>query len=297
MQAVELRVAALNRLRGALKQTCRPFRLSDKRFDETHELFERSSNQQQLILRWLGDLIRPHYASLDPLRILSVGCGSGILDNPLIKSIATASKRVEYTGVDPNAVACRRFRNDFDNQELSNVRLDLREQNIEALTSTDRFDIIHVVHSLYYFEDPAASLDRLLRLLAPEGKAVIVQAPEAELNQLAKCFWIHHANSGIWFSDCLADHLSRRRLAFSKQRIHAEVDVARCFEADCPRGEMMLDFITQSDSRQLDDEIVQVCLSYLRAVSRPAKDSMLVAHPADAFVIAATTSCNFNAVS
>ena len=286
MQTVESRVTALNRLRGELEHICHPFGLSDKRFDETHELFERSSNQQQLILEWLRDLIWPNYASLDPLRILSVGCGSGILDNPLIKMIASKSKRLEYTGVDPNAVACHRFRDEFDNLKLCNVRLDLREQKIESLTSTDRFDLIHVIHSLYYFDNPATTLDRLLRLCAPEGKVVIVQAPEAELNQLAKCFWTHHAENGICFSDCLADHLSRRRLAFSRQRIHGEVDVTSCFEADCSIGEMMLDFITQSDCRQLGDDILQLCLCYLRSISRQEKDSLLVAHPADAFVIA-----------
>ncbi len=235
MQSGESRFAALKGLRGALEQAGCPFALSNKRFDETHELFERSSNQQQLILEWLRDLIRSHCASSDPLRILSVGCGSGILDNPLIRSIATTARSVEYTAVDPNAIACRRFQGDFDNQQLPNVRLDLREHGIEALTATDRFDIIHVVHALYYFDDPAATLDGLIRLLAPDGKMVIVHAPEAELNQLAKCFWTHHAENGIWFSDCLADHLSQRRLVFSRQRIHGEVDVARCFEADCPR--------------------------------------------------------------
>ena len=48
----------------------------------------------------------------------------------------------------------------------------------------------------------------------------------------------------------------------------------------------MLDFITQSESRQLDGDIVQLCLRYLDCVSRPQEDSLLVAHPADAFVIA-----------
>jgi ubiquinone/menaquinone biosynthesis C-methylase UbiE len=231
-------------------------------------------------------LIWAHYASTDPLKILSVGCGSGILDNPLIRSIAAASKRLEYTGVDPNAVACRRFQNGFDNQGLGNVRLNLWKQDVESLTSSDRFHIIHVVHSLYYFDDPAKTLDGLLKLLAPGGRLAVVQAPEAELNQLSKCFWSHHEENGIWFSDCLADHLSRRRLAFSRQRIAGEVDVARCFVADCARGQMMRDFITQSDCRHLDDDILQLCLSYLRSISRRENGSLLVAHPADAFVVA-----------
>jgi SAM-dependent methyltransferase len=285
MLSVESRNEALDNLRGALEQGRVPCGLSHRRFDQTHELFEQSSNQQQLILEWLKNLIWSHYAGLDPLRVLSVGCGSGILDNPLIRSIAETSKRIEYTAVDPNAVACRRFQDDFDSQGLPNVRLDLWQQNIESLTSTDRFHIIHLVHSLYYFDDPADTLDGLLKLLAPDGRLVVVQAPEAELNQLAKCFWMHHEKNGIWFSDCLADHLSARRLAFLRQRIHGEVDVTRCFEADCPRGDMMLDFITQSDCRQLDDDIMQLCLGYLRSISRREKDSLLVPHPADGFVL------------
>ncbi len=286
MKSVESRRAALDSLRTALEHACRPHKLSHQRYDQTHELFEQSSNQQRLILKWLQDLILSNYAGLDPLKILSVGCGSGILDNPLIESIATTSRRVEYTGIDPNAVACRRFQEAFDNQKLPHVRLDLREQDIESLTSHDRFHIIHVVHSLYYFDDPEHTLDRLLGLLAPGGMVAVVQAPAAELNQLAKCFWTHHEENDIWFSDCLADHLTRRHLAFSRQRIDGEVDVARCFEADCPRGEMMLDFITQSNCRQLEDDLLQLCLSFLRSISRRENGRLLVAHPADAFVIA-----------
>ena len=290
MNSAESLVAFLRGLRAAVEHGCPPAKLSYERFDESHELFEQSSNQQQLILQWLKDLILSNYASLDPLKILSVGCGSGILDNPLIRSIAERTKSVEYTGVDPNLVACRRFREEFDNQQPTKVRLELWEQDVESMTSEDRFHIIHVVHSLYYFKDPAHTLDVLLNLLAPGGIVAVVQAPEAELNRLSKCFWAHHEENGIWFSCYLEDHLTKNELAFSKQRIDGEVDVARCFEADCPRGEMMLDFITQSASSQLDDDVLDDCLSYLRSISRWKDGNLLVAHPADAFVISSELS-------
>lgn len=282
---MESRIATLSHLCVELEQASRPVGLSHQRFDEAHELFERSSNQQQLILEWLSDLIQSHCATQPTSRILSVGCGSGILDNPLIESIATTLQRIEYTGVDPNTVACRRFQDEFDDLAFPHVQLDLREEGIESLTSVDRFDVIHVIHSLYYFNDPAETLDRLLGLLAPDGKVVIVQAPEAELNQLASCFWRHYEESSIWFSDCLADHLSTSQFAFARHRIHGEVDVKRCFEADCADGEMMLDFITQSDCRKLGDDIIELSLGYLRDISRPHNGSVLVAHPADAFII------------
>ncbi len=49
---------------------------------------------------------------------------------------------------------------------------------------------------------------------------------------------------------------------------------------------MILDFITQTDCWQLNAEVLKLCLSYLRSISRPEKDSLWVGHPADAFVIA-----------
>lgn len=290
MHVQESRATALEQLQQALGQRYRLFELADERFDQTHEHFERSSDQQRRILEWLENLVRAHYLGMDPLRILSVGCGSGILDNSLLEALAFRSKQIVYTGVDPNGVACRRFVNDFERLGMRNVRLEVREQNIETACCADRFDLVHAVHSLYYFSDPAATLDFLLRLLDPGGKLVIIQAPKAELNQLANSFWCHHADGVIWFSDRLAQHLSHRGLHFSRQRIHAWVNVARCFESGCPRGEMMLDFITQTDCRHLDDNILQLCLSYLRAISHQEKDRLLAPHPVDVFLIDAPTN-------
>lgn len=290
MHTTEPTAATLRGLKAALEQGRHPNELTHERYDETHELFERSSDQQQLILHWLQALILSEFANFDPLKILSVGCGSGILDNPLVASIATKSQQVEYTAVDPNAVACRRFRNDFDEQQLENVELDIQQQTIESVDTSDHFHVIHLVHSLYYFKDPACTIERLLKLLAPDGKLVIVLAPNAKLNQLASCFWTHHQENGIWFSDGLADHLAENNLTFAKHRIDGEVDVQRCFDSDCRQGEMLLDFITQSDCQHLDDDVLQLCQDYLRSIGRQEDDSLLVPHPADAFVVTAPVS-------
>ena len=74
MKSTQSNVATLDRLYGALDPARRPGKLSESRFDETHELFERSSSQQQLILDWLTELILEQYANIDPLKILSVRC-------------------------------------------------------------------------------------------------------------------------------------------------------------------------------------------------------------------------------
>jgi SAM-dependent methyltransferase len=251
----------------------------------THETFERSSTQQPLVLRALEELIGSHQGESDPLRILSVGCGSGILDNQLIASIASSSRSFKYTGVDPNPVACRRFRKSFAALALKNVELELKVQGIEALDINEPFDIIQLTHALYYFKDPADTLEKLRNLLAPNGKLIMVHAPNEHLNQLSECFWSHHVDHDIWFSNRLEEHLVQESMDFTRYRIKGEVDVTQCFESGSDHGEKLLDFITQNDCRESGVEVLEQCLCFLKKISRIDGDSLRVEHPADVFVV------------
>jgi len=276
---------ALNQLRVAVQKAPVSRRLSDDRFDVTHETFERSSSQQQLVLKTLKELINTHKGSSGALKILSVGCGSGILDNQLISALASSAETFEYTGVDPNPVACSRFREDFKKLALANVKLKVKIESVESLNINEPFDIIQLTHALYYFKDPADTLKKLRRLLAPGGKLIIVHAPNECLNQLSECFWSHHAEQDIWFSECLEEHLVKQDIEFTSHRIHGEVNVTRCFEEGCPHGEKLLDFITQSDCRESDVEVRARCLHLLKKISRVDGESLKVEHPADVFVV------------
>ena len=276
---------ALNQLRVAVKKAPASMQLSDERFDVTHEAFECSSSQQQLVLRALKELISLHEGSTGALRILSVGCGSGILDNQLISTIASSPEHFEYTGVDPNPVACHRFRENFEKLALPNVKLAVRTEAVESLNINNPFDIIQLTHALYYFKDPADTLEKLRRLLAPGGKLIIIHAPNEHLNQLSQCFWSHHAEQDIWFSNRLEEHLVRQGIEFTSHRIHGEVDVTRCFEKSCPHGEKILDFITQSDCRESDADVRARCLHFLKKISRVDGERLKVGHPADVFVV------------
>jgi len=276
---------ALKQLQVAVQKAPVSSRLSDERFDVTHETFERSSSQQQLVLNTLKELIDTHEGSSGALRVLSVGCGSGILDNQLISVLASSAGTFEYTGVDPNPVACQRFREDFEKLALPNVKLEVRTEAVESLNINNPFDIIQLTHALYYFKDPADTLEKLRRLLAPGGKLIIIHAPNEHLNQLSQCFWSHHAEQDIWFSNRLEEHLVRQGIEFTSHRIHGEVDVTRCFEKSCPHGEKILDFITQSDCRESDADVRARCLHFLKKISRVDGERLKVGHPADVFVV------------
>ncbi|MEM9354398.1 MAG: class I SAM-dependent methyltransferase, partial [Planctomycetota bacterium] len=245
----------------------------------------RSSNQQLQILEWLARLVAEEFTGASPLRVLSVGCGSGILDLPLLDAVAADGRKVIYTAVDPNPVACRRFREGFEALNPPNVELVVLEHGIERLEPDLRFDLIHAVHSLYYLSDPADSIDNLLGRLAPQGRLAVLQAPKAELNLLSDCFWPTSGEDAIWFSGCVRQHLDDSGLAFREDRIDAKVDVTPCFEDKSSGGRMLLDFITQADSDAFHTSIKEGCRTYLRSVAETVSGQVMVEHPVDAFVV------------
>ncbi len=275
----------LNQIRRKQRDSATTRPLSHARYDQSHELFEQSSDQQSRILRWLVDFSTCHFGAAESLRVMSVGCGSGILDLPLIESISEEVNQLQYVGIDPNRVACDRFREAFQELTPPGTVLELHEMDIGHLICEHRYDFILAVHSLYYFENPASEIDRLMERLKKDGKLVIFQAPKAELNQLADCFWSDHAEQEIWFSHELEVHLEEQCLPFQKQRIEATVDVTRCFELDDSQGEMIFDFILQTRRRELDEDVLDLCLEFLKQVSDNEHDQLAAPHPVDVFIL------------
>lgn len=259
--------------------------LLGERFDAAHEAFERSSSQQSQILACLRELALTASPPSDPMRILSVGPGNGMLDLPLIASLADAGIAAAYVGVDPNPVACRRFIEGAETLNPSGVSLSVQECNVDDLADDEGFDLIHAVHSLYYVPDPPETIGRLLRRLRPGGRLVIFQAPRGELNELSECFWRIDKGSQVWFSDRLESWLAPSGQPFEKQRIDARLDVTSAINLDDPHGQLVLDFILHTASSDLGASVLELGIEYLRAISQRDDDRWLAPHPVDAFVV------------
>lgn len=259
--------------------------LPDERFDPAHEAFERSSSQQGQILACLRELALGARSPGEPMRILSVGPGNGMLDLPLIESLAGAGVAAAYVGVDPSLVACRRFIQGCETLKPRGVSLSVQECDVDDLAGDERFDLIHAVHSLYYSPDPAETIGRLLGRLRPGGQLVIFQAPRGKLNALADCFWRADQGSLVWFSDRLDSWLAQSGQPFERQRINGRLDVTKALDLDDPHGRLVLDFVLHIASSTLDASVIELAIEYLRAVSQRDGGRWLAPHPVDAFVV------------
>lgn len=277
---------ALRRLASACESVGAPFPpLSDERFDAAHWAFERSSTQQDEIRRLLARLVQQTRPADERLRVLSVGPGNGMLDLPLIGSLASAGVAMDYVGVDPNPVAGQRFAAGFREIESGGVSLSVRECGIDDLDNTAGYDLIHAVHSLYYVADPPRTLSRLIERLTPGGRLVVFQAPWGALNRLAACFWTGADGRTVWFSEQLEAWLREGRRRFEKHTIDARLDVTGALATGDADGRLVFDFALHTAAETLPSEVRQRALECLRAISAGEGGRSLAPHPVDAFVV------------
>ncbi len=113
--------------------------------------------------------------ALAGLRILDIGCGGGILSEPLARIGA------EVVGADPSAanIAAARL-----HAEQSGVNVDYRETTAEALADEgERFDIVLAMEVVEHVADVPLFVKRCAEMVKPGGLMVV-----ATLNRTLKSF-------------------------------------------------------------------------------------------------------------
>jgi 2-polyprenyl-6-hydroxyphenyl methylase/3-demethylubiquinone-9 3-methyltransferase len=117
----------------------------------------------------------PGPAALAGLSLVDVGCGGGLLTEPL----ARLGGRV--TGLDPSGEAIAVARR---HAELLGLDIDYRNETAERLAATGRsFDVVLALETVEHVSDPESFLQALARLVRPGGLVIL-----STLNRNAKSF-------------------------------------------------------------------------------------------------------------
>ncbi len=220
--------------------------------------------------------------------VLSVGCGGGTMDRRIADVFAQHTNSLHLVGVDPNPLHTEAFIECFADQPAEASAVTTLFEDYE---SDRRFDVIHFVHCLYYFEHIEPSLSRAISLLKPGGWLLVLQAPNESLNGLADRIWRKQWNRRAWFSNDVLATLHGMELDAGLERLDATVDVTSCLDDQNEHGRRLLDFIAQVETAALPSGLQSLLHEYLDVISQsPGCDGHRHApHPVDVIAFRSPT--------
>ena len=181
-----------------------------------------------------------------PLRILSVGCGDGNLDLPLLHALRSVTD-VAYTGVDVNPHSLAVFR-----EALGDLPATLLETTMENLPPVaEPYDLVIVSHVLYYVDEPAGLVSRLLcEFTRTDGHLVVIHSAFDGIPSLMASV---EGMQPFLTAEDIAEGLTARDLPPAWHRLHTELDATDLL-AGTPEGLAVLEFCIESELEALTPE-------------------------------------------
>ena len=247
-------------------------------YASAHAAFEERSTQRLQLTRWLVDTVAPRSAGDEPLAILSVGAGDGTVDSVIADALTArnSARPVHYVGLDPHPASGSAFLERLTGLGRPGLAVSTITASFDELSTTDRFDVIIFAHSLYYVPDVAAALALARQLLAPKGEILVLQAPQAGLNELAAALAppssVGHPQ---WWAETTQRAIAGSGLTADESFIVGTLDLQICLDEDDPLGRSILDFCVQT---RLPDALRPATVAVLRSLALEP-DGLLVEHP------------------
>ncbi len=269
-------------VRDVLK-TCPP--LEGERYKDGQLIFRHSSNQQQLMLDWLGKNFVSQLGS-EPISFLSIGAGTGIFDVPIIQEFVRRGLQIEYEGIDPNGNVLRLLENSLRPLAGEKLQVSVILSDFESYHALKKFNFILLVHTHYFFRDLRENLQKAWDLLEDGGTIILYSALDIFLSQFFNVTFQSNFGHPPWLSHHIQNGLKTLNIPFHRESINAVLDITACFGPDEKAAHDLLAFIIHADVT--DKPGTDVLLGCLKENSRRENGRYLLPHTVDVFTIRKT---------
>lgn len=171
--------------------------------------------------------------SVESPKVLSLGCGSGIFDLELIKTIQQQiieqkEQKLEFTGLDFNVTDLDHFRKSLTSQSLeTQSSVTLKYQKFEPSTNlAERYDLITMVHFLHSFDDVLPIIKNALEHLSSGGKLLIIQQKKEGISELKNTFLDILPNQKFQSTNHIKELLQSENINYKSHKIDTCFDVS-----------------------------------------------------------------------
>lgn len=250
--------------------------LEGQNYLECHEVYCDSTNQQAKMLDAMFIYVEKTFEDRSRYNILSIGCGSGFFEIPLLKKLLDKNQKIHFVGIDSNKEETSAIQQKLDSlaRQNKNFSFEIFNEDFDSFSFNRSFDVILCVHVLYYSSNLESTLLKISYLLGYDSKLVIMNAPLQDMAIPFFCISNKLWGTAPWYSQEIEKTFALRKIPYSKQHISASLDISSCF-VQSVRGKQLLDFILGVDTEYFRTYQKQMFLDYLREISQTNLDGKI----------------------
>ena len=157
--------------------------ITNEEYAKVYKTFMRNSTQVGLVRNEIMNFIVNNYKNKS-LDLMSIGAGAGWLEDEIIKH---AELKVDnILAIEPNIEHAEKLKEKSTEWKDTQCTIDTSYFD-ENYKTTMKFDVILLVHSIYYTGSPINTVVALKSCLKPEGQILIVIRGERGGFELASC--------------------------------------------------------------------------------------------------------------
>ncbi|MBC6478786.1 MAG: methyltransferase domain-containing protein [Hormoscilla sp. GM7CHS1pb] len=278
--------------------------LDEEFYAESYELRKAASTMTVAAIEWFRSnvtrLLEGSNSSLKDgtFSVLSIGSGEGDIDIEIIHSLLPRLKprwqRLRYVALEPNPSHRDRFLERLEKASFDEtVEVSVRGESFEPgrRESEEQYDLVLLVHVLYYFKDRYKTIRSALSQTSEGGRVVIIHQAAMGIPQIQRQHLLSaKGNQNEMFTaEDIKNLLDTRSHQYQLDNVEARLDVTECLQR-LEKGVKIMSFCMECDLRQLQEsKFAKILQAFWRLAEISDSGRAYIREPIGVFVLKAAT--------
>jgi 2-polyprenyl-3-methyl-5-hydroxy-6-metoxy-1,4-benzoquinol methylase len=267
--------------------------LTAEKYAEGYSLRQTCSTMTKNSIDWLNSNKSKWIPKCQNPKLLSIGCGDGKLDIPLLHALAERAP-FNYWGVDLNESELSLFRNRLSEDLLLNDKSQIQfssEKFDETSNLEKHFDLILMSHMLYYFQNPERVIKNAIHHLTDSGQLMIIQQSTQGIPQIRNELlseW--HIGKAPQPSEHIKSLLLNNGWCYQIYQLDAYLDVTCLRHEISPQAKLLMSFCIGEDLSCYPEKMTEQVKSIFLDQSEMKDGKKLIREPIDIMLISAVSN-------